>query len=72
MEELPKKATLPSIPPPAAREEYTFSSGETTLRLSSVLWNKYSGPNVVFQKVASWSILIVGRLESNLWEFNNF
>ena len=72
MEELPKKATLPSIPPPAAREEYTFSSGETTLRLSSVLWNKHSGPNIVFQKVASWSILIVGRLESNLWEFNNF
>ena len=30
-EELPRKATLPSMPP-SPREEYAFSSGETTLR----------------------------------------
>ena len=38
MEELPKKATLPSIPAPGApvREEYVYSSGDTAIRFSSL------------------------------------
>ena len=41
VEELPKKATLPSIVPPA-REEYPYSTGETAIRLCFVSLHTYS------------------------------
>ena len=59
MEELPKKATLPSMPPPPVREEYPYSSGEPTIRLSSISFHTYSISleSNLLERSVCWKIL---------------